>query len=159
VFVGFKRTSLVIIDLETGQIRGVVDTDTECAWPTYSEASAEHDPELDSDGPDGTKVPSPKLKEVYIGRTEYRLKIHTRPSQNNPTAKRKTQNLSFTSYHPNTFHSTSQARYKTSADGAYVQGLTGGKVLAFVVKEKDSTDPQEDMKASFKWATHLPENM
>lgn len=66
LFVGRKETSLVLVELETGRVKGI-----ECPWDPFedlSEAAAEHDG-LDLDELDGTKPPKSRPTEVYIGRT------------------------------------------------------------------------------------------
>jgi serine/threonine-protein kinase/endoribonuclease IRE1 len=67
MFVGRKETSMMVIELETGKVKGTVNADKECFW-NYQQASAD---EIDLDELDETKPPKHKLQgpEIYIGRT------------------------------------------------------------------------------------------
>lgn len=70
VFVGKKETSLLLIELETGRLKGMVDS--ECPWDPFGDLDYEQaDMELDLDELDGTKPPKdkPVSTEVVIGRT------------------------------------------------------------------------------------------
>jgi serine/threonine-protein kinase/endoribonuclease IRE1 len=65
MFVGRKETSLIAIDLDTGVVKGVVDTDRECLWEPVLGGSKE------GDGVDDPED-NPQLRrkrEVYVGRT------------------------------------------------------------------------------------------
>ncbi len=69
-FVGRKETSLLVIELETGRLKNVIDSSSECPWdPSEWDAGAELD--LDLDELDGTKParPTSTSTEVLIGRT------------------------------------------------------------------------------------------
>lgn len=67
VFVGRKETSMVVIELDTGKVKGTVNADKECFWDDEHNSADE----IDLDELDGTKPPKRKLQspEVYIGRT------------------------------------------------------------------------------------------
>lgn len=67
VFVGRKETSMMIIELETGRVKGTVNADKECFWDDQQPSSED----IDLDELDGTKPPKHKLQspEIYIGRT------------------------------------------------------------------------------------------
>jgi outer membrane protein assembly factor BamB len=66
-FVGRKETSLIAIDLDTGVVKGVVDTDRECLWEPVLGNNGERDDvdldELEDDPKAGRK------HEIYVGRT------------------------------------------------------------------------------------------
>jgi serine/threonine-protein kinase/endoribonuclease IRE1 len=67
MFVGKKETSMMIIKLDTGKVKGTVNADKECFWDNQQESAEE----IDLDELDGTKPPKHKLQspEIYIGRT------------------------------------------------------------------------------------------
>lgn len=70
VFVGKKETSLLLVELETGRVKGTVSS--ECPWDAFGETDNEQSSaELDLDELDGTKPPKekPVSTEVLIGRT------------------------------------------------------------------------------------------
>ncbi|KIJ27979.1 hypothetical protein M422DRAFT_270830, partial [Sphaerobolus stellatus SS14] len=60
VFVGRKETSMMVVELETGRVKGTVNSETECFWDDQPEVK-ERD-EIDLDELDGTKPPKQKLK-------------------------------------------------------------------------------------------------
>ena len=70
VFVGRKQTSMMIVELETGRVKGTVNSERECFWDDQQEEE-EKEEEIDLDELDGTKPPKSKLKprDVHIGRT------------------------------------------------------------------------------------------
>lgn len=111
MFVGRKETRLLVLELETGKVRGLVDPDV-CTWdqlyPDKSEA----------DDQDDTNPHTRKKTEIYISRTDYRLQIHTRPSSPSTPGSRKkkarTQTLLYSEYGPNMVHSAMQQRYTTT---------------------------------------------
>lgn len=70
MFVGKKETSLLLIELETGRLKGTVNS--ECPWDPFGDIDDEQSSaELDLDELDGTKPAKekPVSTEVLIGRT------------------------------------------------------------------------------------------
>lgn len=66
MFVGRKETSLIAIDLDTGVVKGIVDTDRECLWEPVLGGQGETGADLD----DLEDTPQSRRKrEVYVGRT------------------------------------------------------------------------------------------
>ena len=67
MFVGRKETSMMVIELDTGKVKGTVNADKECFWNDQQESTEE----IDLDELDGTKPPKHKLQspEIHIGRT------------------------------------------------------------------------------------------
>ena len=80
VFVGKKETSLLVLELETGRLKGTINANTECPWDPFGDYAAfgggdsnesREDKYVDLDELDGTKPPrvKPVSTEVLIGRT------------------------------------------------------------------------------------------
>ncbi|KAJ7216618.1 hypothetical protein GGX14DRAFT_442194 [Mycena pura] len=132
VFVGRKQTSLVVVELETGNIKGTIDS--ECPWDHFEDF--QQDEELDLDELDGTKPQMEKPTEVYIGRTDYHITIHTRPSNKH---KIPVQNLSFSTYGPNKQDIVLQEAYRNTKDDAYIQSLPNGEIISFKALEKSDS--------------------
>ncbi|KAL6309426.1 hypothetical protein BKA93DRAFT_821733 [Sparassis latifolia] len=126
VFVGRKETSLLLIELETGRVKATISS--ECPWDPYDDV----EPFVDLDELDGTKPPraSSKLSEVFIGRTDYHISIHTRPLGSS-LARPPVQNLSFSTYGPNNQDHGLQSLYRYTADHAYIQPLPNGDIMSF----------------------------
>ena len=79
LFVGSKESSLLLVELETGRIKGTMDP--KCPWQPFEDVS-ETSQDLDLDELDGTKPPkdtSPP-REVYIGRTGMSNEAILRPT-------------------------------------------------------------------------------
>ncbi|KAJ7704317.1 hypothetical protein B0H17DRAFT_8100 [Mycena rosella] len=125
VFVGRKETSLLVVELETGTIKATIDS--ECPWDPFEDL---RDEELDLDELDGTKPQISKPTEVFIGRTDYHITIHTRPSGKHRTPVQ-VQNLSFSTYGPNNQDNVLQASYRNTKDDAYIQSLPNGEIISF----------------------------
>ncbi|KII91735.1 hypothetical protein PLICRDRAFT_38574 [Plicaturopsis crispa FD-325 SS-3] len=136
VFVGKKETSLLLVELETGKVKATINS--ECPWDPF-ENLAETDPAgLDLDELEGTSPPKSKPREVYIGRTDYHISIHTRPlSSSGPRPP--VQNLSFSTYGPNNQDHALQNVYRRTADDAYVQSLANGEIYAFKTQGEAGT--------------------
>ncbi|KAH9854607.1 hypothetical protein C2E23DRAFT_867214 [Lenzites betulinus] len=129
VFVGKKETSLLLIELETGRIKATVDS--ECPWLPFEDLSqTSKQVDLDelesSDPPPEPFIPS----EVFIGRTDYHISIHTRPSGGSG-GRPHVQKLSFSTYGPNKQDHGLQSIYHRTADNVYIQSLPTGKIISF----------------------------
>ncbi|KAF9078582.1 hypothetical protein BDP27DRAFT_1378973 [Rhodocollybia butyracea] len=134
LFVGRKETSMLIVELETGKIKASVGG--ECPWDPFDdfkdgEESNDHELDLDEleseedDKPSRTKV---KPTEVFIGRTDYHISIHTRTSRIQAPP---VQTLSFSTYGPNNQDTLLQSSYSRTKDDSYVQSLPTGELMAF----------------------------
>jgi serine/threonine-protein kinase/endoribonuclease IRE1 len=65
VFVGWKATAEVVVELETGNIKATIDS--ACPWDPFEDLR--EDDEVDLDELEGSKPPMSKPTEVFIGRT------------------------------------------------------------------------------------------
>ncbi|KAJ3837019.1 hypothetical protein EV361DRAFT_847381 [Lentinula raphanica] len=141
LFVGRKETSMLVVELETGRVKASVGG--ECPWDPFDDMKEEEDgeefeldlDELESEEADEKPVKT-KIKptEVYIGRTDYHISIHARPSRTSNGARLQTppvQNLSFSTYGPNNQDTLLQSSYSRTKDDSYIQSLPSGELLAF----------------------------
>jgi serine/threonine-protein kinase/endoribonuclease IRE1 len=73
-----------------------------------------------------------KPTEVFIGRTDYHISIHTRPTSG-PSRLRSppVQNLSFSTYGPNNQDTLLQSSYTRTKDDSYIQSMPNGELFAF----------------------------
>lgn len=69
IFVGKKETSLLMLELETGRLKGTLDS--ECPWDAFADLEDQSRAEIDLDELDGTKPSKekPVSTEILIGRT------------------------------------------------------------------------------------------
>ncbi|KAJ7031663.1 hypothetical protein C8F04DRAFT_1235902 [Mycena alexandri] len=133
VFVGRKETSLLLVELETGNIKATINS--ACPWDPFEDLRDED--ELDLDELDGSKPQMSKPTEVFIGRTDYHITIHTRPSNRHQIP---VQNLSFSTYGPNNQDNVLQAAYRSTKDDAYIQSLPKGEIISFKAKQNSASD-------------------
>ncbi|EJD02004.1 uncharacterized protein FOMMEDRAFT_109089 [Fomitiporia mediterranea MF3/22] len=134
VFVGKKQTSLLILELEIGRLKGTINADSECPWDPFGDLDKEQQSsaEVDLDELDGTKPPKvmPVSTEILIGRTDYHVSIQTRPR--NPSEPRPpVQNLTFSTYGPNNQDLPMQATYRRTPDDTYIQSTAAGEIMSF----------------------------
>ncbi|KAJ7481584.1 hypothetical protein FB451DRAFT_131660 [Mycena latifolia] len=142
IFVGRKETSLFVLELETGSIK--VASDAACPWNPF-EGLRDTDLGLDLDELEELE-PKPKPTEVFIGRTDYHVTIHARPSD---THRIPVHNLSFSTYGPHTQDSILQASYRNTKDDTYVQSLPNGEIISFKVRGEAQQNSASD---SVLWA-------
>ncbi|KAH9947794.1 hypothetical protein B0H21DRAFT_311206 [Amylocystis lapponica] len=157
VFVGRKETSLLLVELETGRVKATINS--ECPWDPFEDVLESSASDLDLDELDGTIPPrSPsRLTEVFIGRTDYHITIHTRPQLHGTSSvKPPVQNLSFSVYGPNNQDNGLQSLYRHTADDAYIQSLPNGKIISF--KSADSELPHAGTmpQMNLLWAHAFP---
>ncbi|KAF9806751.1 hypothetical protein IEO21_08560 [Rhodonia placenta] len=147
LFIGKKETSLLLIELETGRVKATLNS--ECPWDPFQDMAEPAEFDIDLDELEGTKPPKlpSNPTEVYIGRTDYTVSIHTRPSRPSST-KPPIQKLSFSVYGPNNEDLALQALYRHTADNAYIQPLPSGEILS--IKPSNSNTHNSE-------ATHIPE--
>lgn len=73
MFVGKKETSLLLVELETGRVKGTVNPNAECFWDPFDEFARQGDvnDELDLDDLESSKPTRShqQTTEVFIGRT------------------------------------------------------------------------------------------
>ncbi|KAJ7883281.1 hypothetical protein B0H13DRAFT_1890511 [Mycena leptocephala] len=136
VFVGRKETSTLAVELATGNAR--VASGRICPWSPFPEVWSLND-ELGRDELDRSKPPKPS--EVLIGRTDYHITIHTRPSSKHRIP---VQNLSFSTYGPNSHDNVLQASYRNTKDNAYIQSLPNGKIISFKARGEAQQDSGSD---------------
>ncbi|KAJ7765527.1 hypothetical protein B0H14DRAFT_3895255 [Mycena olivaceomarginata] len=110
VFVGRRTTSEVVVELETGNIKATIDS--ACPWNPFEDLR--EDDEVDLDELEGSKPPMSKPTEVFIGRTDYHITIHTRPSSKHRIP---VQNLLFSTYGPSSRDNILQGSYRNTKDG------------------------------------------
>ncbi|KAJ7788083.1 hypothetical protein B0H14DRAFT_3892653 [Mycena olivaceomarginata] len=110
VFVGRKETSLLTVELETGNIKAAIDS--ACPWDRFEDLR--EDDEVDLDELEGSKPPMSKPTEVFICGTDYHITIHTRPSSKHRIP---VQNLSFSTYGPNSQGNILQGSYQRRGEG------------------------------------------
>ncbi|KAI0772825.1 hypothetical protein BD413DRAFT_711814 [Trametes elegans] len=137
VFVGKKETSLLLIELETGRIKATVDS--ECPWEPFEDLAQSAKLDLDelesSELPGDIDTPS----EIFIGRTDYHISIHTRPAR--PSGGRPhVQKLTFSTYGPNKQDHGLQTIYHRTADNTYIQPLPTGKIISFKTAIPESSE-------------------
>ncbi|KAJ7326429.1 hypothetical protein DFH08DRAFT_816747 [Mycena albidolilacea] len=138
VFVGRKETSLLVVELETGNIKATIDS--ACPWDPFEDLR--EDDEVDLDELEGSKPPMSKPTEVFIGRTDYHITIHTRPSNKHRIP---VQNLSFSTYGPNNQDNILQGSYRNTKDDAYIQSLPNGEIISFKARgESSATEDHSD---------------
>lgn len=151
VFVGKKETSLLLVELETGRVKATVDPHSECPWDPFEDISRQSENDIDLDELEESAEPRMTLPttEVFIGRTDYHISIHTRPSS--PGLPRPpVQNLSFSTYGPNNQDQVLQSLYRRTADDTYVQSIPNGKIMAFKTTS-DSADPEIAPNSRIAW--------
>jgi serine/threonine-protein kinase/endoribonuclease IRE1 len=165
LFVGKKVTTLLTIELETGQVLRTVTSDSEWPWepPDEGVKSSLTDIDLDElEDLEATRKPEITSTEVHIGRTgalvqtsalrndvkfslDYHVTIRDRWfDRSRPQLL--SQNLSFSVYGPTSQDLALQAMYRRTADDNYLQSLPNGQVMFFKAKGRDSTrrDSAED---------------
>ncbi|KAF7366636.1 hypothetical protein MSAN_00921500 [Mycena sanguinolenta] len=144
VFVGRKETSSFALELETGNIKATIDS--ECPWDPFEDLR-EGDDEIDLDELEGSKPPISKPTEVFIGRTDYYITIHTRPSSKHRIP---VQNLPFSTYGPNNQDNILQEAYRHPKDDVYIQSLPNGEIMSFKARGESSA-PEDPLLWAFKF--------
>ncbi|KAF7343463.1 hypothetical protein MVEN_01779100 [Mycena venus] len=138
VFVGRKETLLLVVELETGNIKTTIDS--ACPWdpldiPDTLSLNLNDSDQVDLGERDGSKPKSSRPTEVLVGRTDYHVTIHTRPSSKHRIP---VQNLSFSTYGPNNQDNVLQASYRSTKDDAYIQSLPNGEIISFKARGEGS---------------------
>lgn len=151
MFLGRKETSFITLDLDTGDVISVDDTDS-CIWkehspPDSTRLSADreidrisHYEPYDEDADTSSRKPSPR-REIVIGRTDYYLTVRT-------DSQRVYQRLKFSVYGANSADRDLQERWNRPPDGRYLQPLPDGRVFSF--------RPQGEEYHSFEWFVPFP---
>ncbi|KAG9016054.1 bifunctional endoribonuclease/protein kinase ire1, partial [Tulasnella sp. 427] len=127
-FVGKKRTSLITLDLASGELVEVLDPEQQCSWgdhPTRKRFFQSKDEdlldELDPPGADRTLV--------HVGRTEYHVSVYLHDHV--------IQNLTYSSYGPNNIDKELQYHWRRTPDNLYHQPTPDGSLLMFKIDEKE----------------------
>ncbi|KZT64332.1 hypothetical protein DAEQUDRAFT_718191 [Daedalea quercina L-15889] len=149
MFVGRKETSLLLVELETGRVKTM---NHECPWDPFQDLAEPAEFDLDLDDLEGSDPPkrASSPTEVFIGRTDYHIAIHTRPSRASPV-RPPVQNLSFSVYGPNNQDLSIQSVYRRTADNAYIQPLPNGEIISFTSGAAHSADPNMEPTTEFAW--------
>ncbi|KAF9224806.1 kinase-like protein [Gyrodon lividus] len=148
VFVGKKETSLLSIELETGKVKVI---NAECPWDPFEDFSSKGELDLDELEDHFAKKDKFISTEVFIGRTDYHVSIYTR--SNSPSGRKSpVQNLSFSSYGPNTQDNAMQAAYRRTADNTYIESLPSGQIISFKARDSDPVDPYTRRESQILWA-------
>jgi serine/threonine-protein kinase/endoribonuclease IRE1 len=128
VFVGSKKTSILLLELETGRVKAALDS--ECPWDAWNDFAEQDVMDIDLDELEGIKPSRLYPSEIFIGRTDYRVSIITRPSS--PSSQPPpVQHLSFSTYGPNNQDLEWQTTYHRTVDDLYVESLPNGEVISF----------------------------
>lgn len=67
VFVGSKKTSILLLELETGRVKAALDA--ECPWDTWNDFAEQDVMDIDLDELEGIKPSRLYPSEIFIGRT------------------------------------------------------------------------------------------
>ncbi|KAJ7704263.1 hypothetical protein B0H14DRAFT_3526688 [Mycena olivaceomarginata] len=67
--------------------------------------------------------------QVVVGRTDYHVTIHTRPSDKHKLGP--AQMLAFSTYGPSSRDNVLQRSYRNTKDGVYIQSLPNGEIISF----------------------------
>lgn len=149
MFLGRKESSFITLDLDTGAVISVEDTDS-CIWQERP-VDAHQDTDLDteavsySDGLDersNARRGPPSRREIVIGRTDYHLTVRM------DSKKGVVQTLKFSVYGPNSADRDLQERWTRPLDGRYLQPLPDGRVFSF--------RPRPEEFHSFEWLVPFP---
>lgn len=152
MFLGRKETSFITLDLDTGDVISIDDTDS-CIWKERSiQDSARYRPDegidrksyyelFDEDSSDAPSRKPSLRREIVIGRTDYYLTVRT-------DGQRVYQRLKFSVYGPNSADRDLQERWIQPLDGRYLQPLPDGRVFSF--------RPRDEEYHSFEWFVPFP---
>ncbi|KAL0946142.1 hypothetical protein HGRIS_012407 [Hohenbuehelia grisea] len=158
-FIGSKKTSLLVLQLETGKVRTI---SPECPWDPdpwedftddVTEVDLDELEDVDSESTSRRNRKAPKPTEVYIGRTDYHISIYTKPLSGK--APPPVQNLTFSTYGPNNQDHALQAAYVRTQDNQYIQSLPGGDILSFRVRGRSKaagTENTDEGESQLLWA-------
>ncbi|KAG8950157.1 bifunctional endoribonuclease/protein kinase ire1 [Tulasnella sp. 424] len=127
-FVGKKRTSLITLDLASGELVEVLDPEQQCSWgdqPTRKRFFQSKDEDL----LDELDPPGADRALVHIGRTEYHVSVYSHDQV--------IQNLTYSSYGPNNVDKELQYHWRRTPDNLYHQPTPDGSLLMFKIDEKE----------------------
>lgn len=129
IFNGRKETSLITLNIDTGQLVSVFNADN-CAWDEAdSDEAVIHDGEFDDDEVHRRPRSNP-AREVNIGRTDYHVSVYIRGGG-------MIQSLSYSVYGPNNIDLEKQLQWTRTPDDRYLQSLPDGKVMSFRTASDD----------------------
>ncbi|KAI0316237.1 hypothetical protein OF83DRAFT_1128090 [Amylostereum chailletii] len=147
VFVGRKKTSLLLMELQTGRVKAALDS--ECPWDPFDDLQdAEGD--IDLDELEGSKMSKEYPVEIAIGRTDYHIAIYPRRPSSSST-RQPVQKLSFSAYGPNKQDQDVQLVYRRTADDVYVEPLPNGEIISFRVQDPDDPSAPSQRETNFVW--------
>lgn len=139
VFTGRKETKLLLLDVETGNIK-------------HKRDSSHGDKCVDRHTLRGLTLERTSSMEVFIQRTDYHISLSTQDSNGNGT-RRIVQNLLLSVYSAKDKDSASQAAYQVTADSRYFQGIAKGEVYSF---ERLSNNGQVHVRPLWTQNLHIP---
>ncbi|KAG8965354.1 bifunctional endoribonuclease/protein kinase ire1 [Tulasnella sp. 419] len=124
-FVGKKSTSFITLDLETGELLELIDSDRWCPWTNKKQDLSGDEMLLDE--LEEEAAPRRVRKRIHIGKTDYHVTVYSE--------ERIVQNLTFSSYGPNNMDKDKQALWKQTPDNRYHQPLPDGNLMVLKVDE------------------------
>lgn len=141
MFLGRKETSIITLDLDTGNVISIYAD--RCMWDEANATTAvdAHDLAELYDGFDDSESGRfrsngrSQRREIHIGRTDYHVAVHIR-------GRGVVQNLSFSVYGPNNVDRDLQVMWTRTQDDRYLQPLTDGQIMSFRTS-KNPGDPLE----------------
>ncbi|KAG9035077.1 bifunctional endoribonuclease/protein kinase ire1 [Tulasnella sp. JGI-2019a] len=126
-FVGKKRTSLISLDLRSGEVLEILDPE-QCSWGDERKGAgrrnvlSEEEELLDELDPLDRTI-------VHIGRTDYHVSVFSRG--------RIIQNLTYSAYGPNNMDKDMQYLWHRTPDNWYHQPTPDGNLLMFKTDERE----------------------
>ncbi|KAH9169323.1 hypothetical protein EDB89DRAFT_2073019 [Lactarius sanguifluus] len=127
-FVGSKKTSILLLELETGRVKAALDS--ECPWDAWNDFSEQDVMDIDLDELEGIKPSRLYPSEIFIGRTVPQiivfllLPVHHHNLRGFSICRSPRMG-------PITKISSGKAAYRRSVDDLYVEPLPNGEVISF----------------------------
>ncbi|KAJ7747940.1 hypothetical protein DFH07DRAFT_830632 [Mycena maculata] len=134
VFVGRKETTLLILELETGEVKVAART-----CDVFLGRDADDLNGSCADESDGAEPQTSEPTQVFIERTYYHITAHTN-KHGAPV-----QNLSFSAYGPNKQDNLLQASYGNTMDHMYTQSSPIGLARSFKVERHAEQGPTSNV--------------
>ncbi len=138
MFLGRKETSIVTLDLNSGNVLSVHKPD-QCVWDVAKAKPSERQDENSSDtseegGTEHSWIKSPPpIRPIHIGRTDYHVFVRIE-------GQGVVQQLSFSRYGPNNVDRELQSQWLKTPDDRYVQSLPSGDIISFRLSDTGDSD-------------------
>ncbi|KAG8859750.1 bifunctional endoribonuclease/protein kinase ire1 [Tulasnella sp. 330] len=127
-FVGKKRTSLISLDLRSGEVLEILDPE-QCSWGDERHGASRRNV-LSKEEELLEELEDPIDRTiVHIGRTDYHVSVFSRG--------RIIQNLTYSAYGPNNMDKDVQYLWHRTPDNRYHQPTPDGNLIMFKTDEKD----------------------